>query len=100
MTGKQKTVIDNTMSVAELFASVNKTEVMQRLLEEILTPAELRDMSLRWQLLERLYAGESQRKIAEDLRVSLCKITRGSRILKQPDAVTVSILKKRLSKRK
>lgn len=35
-----------------------------------------------------LAEGIPQRQIAEELGVSLCKITRGARILKQTDSVT------------
>lgn len=61
---------------------------MRRFLEEILTPAERKDLALRWELMRRLIEGDAQRQIAEDLGVSLCKITRGARILKQADSVS------------
>jgi TrpR family trp operon transcriptional repressor len=65
---------------------------MRQVLEEILTPAELHDLALRWRLLQQLHAGDPQRRIAEELRISLCKITRGSRILKKPDGAIRTIL--------
>ena len=61
---------------------------MRRFLEEILTPAERKDLALRWELMRRLMDGDAQRQIAEELGVSLCKITRGARILKQTDSVS------------
>ena len=82
-------------TVAELFAGVSEPLRMRRLLSEILTPAELHDLALRWQLVQRLHAGVPQRRIAAELGVSLCKITRGSRILKQPQGVIRGILKKK-----
>ncbi len=66
---------------------------MCKFLNELLTAGEMRDITLRWMLLERLAAGETQRRIAEDLKISLCKITRGSKILKQKDSVTARKLK-------
>jgi len=80
------------LMVARLFAGIDDPRRMQRFMDELLTPAELRDLVLRWRLLQRLHAGEPQRRIADDLGVSLCKITRGSRILKQPGSVTAAIL--------
>ncbi len=82
-------------SVAALFARVNDPRDMRRMLDEILTPAELHDLALRWQLVQRLHAGVPQRRIATDLGISLCKITRGSRILKQPQGVIRGILESR-----
>ena len=84
-------------TVAELFAGVSNPLRMRRLLSEILTPAELHDLALRWQLVQRLHAGVPQRRIASELGVSLCKITRGSRILKQPLGVIRDILLKKKS---
>ena len=42
-----------------------------------------------------LQAGVPQRRIAEELGISLCKITRGSRILKRPQGVIRGILEKK-----
>lgn len=78
--------------VASILASIQSPKEMRTFLEELLTPSEVRDLTLRWLLLERLAEGVTQRKIAEELRISLCKITRGSRILKQKDAVTARLL--------
>jgi TrpR family transcriptional regulator, trp operon repressor len=80
--------------VAELFAGVSDRQDMRRLLNEMLTPAELHDLALRWRLVQRLHAGVPQRRIAAELGISLCKITRGSRILKQPQGVIRRILEK------
>jgi len=82
-------------AVADLLASVRHAQAMRQLMDEILTPAEARDLALRWRLLQRLQAGEPQRRIARDLGISLCKITRGSRILKQPGGVIRGILNQR-----
>jgi len=82
-------------AVADLFAGVSERQAMRRLMDEILTPAELRDLALRWRLVQRLHAGAPQRRIAAELGISLCKITRGSRILKQPQGVIRGILGKK-----
>lgn len=79
--------------VAAVLASIESPEEMSVFLKELLTPGEVRDITLRWRLLERLAEGVTQRKIAEELRISLCKITRGSRILKQKGAVTSRLLR-------
>lgn len=74
-------------AVAALLARVRDRPSMREVLEELLTPAEVRDLALRWRLLQQLYTGAPQRHIARDLGISLCKITRGSRILKRPRSV-------------
>ena len=43
---------------------------------------ELEEMGARVELLQRLITGESQRKIAKDLGISLATVSRGSRVLK------------------
>lgn len=78
--------------VAGILASIESSEEMRTFLKELLTPGEVRDITLRWRLLERLSEGVTQRRIAEELRISLCKITRGSKILKQRGAVTARLL--------
>lgn len=85
-------------AVAGVLASITSPAEMSRFLEELLTPGEVRDITLRWKLLELLSHGVPQRKIAEDLQISLCKITRGSRILKQKGAVTAQVLGKLAAK--
>lgn len=52
-------------------------------LNGILTPPEREKITLRWQLVKLLDHGMSQRAIAKMLGISLCKITRGSKELKQ-----------------
>lgn len=84
-------------AIASILASITSPAEMSLFLEELLTPGEVRDITLRWKLLELLSEGLPQRKIAEDLQISLCKITRGSRILKQKGAVTARVLENRVS---
>ena len=65
---------------------------MEAFLHEILTPTEFHDLAMRWELMQRLGQGHTQRQIAADLGVSLCKITRGARILKRKEAVSKQYL--------
>ena len=82
-------------AVAAVLAAIHSPLEVRQFLTELLTPGEVRDIALRWKLLELLADGVSQRKIAEELKISLCKITRGSKILKQKGAVTSRLIKTR-----
>lgn len=65
---------------------------MEVLFREIFTPSEIDTLSLRWQLLKDLHEGKTQRKIAADRKISLCKITRGSKLLKAKDSYLKKVL--------
>lgn len=80
--------------IAKVLASITDPQEMSDFLTEILTPSERENLALRWQLLKLLDRGVSQRAIAQQLEVSLCKITRGAKILKQADSLTQRFLKK------
>ena len=85
-------------AVTEVLSALTSPEEMRLFLKELLTPGEVRDITLRWKLLELLEGGVSQRKIAEELKISLCKITRGSKILKQK-GIAARVLKERADAR-
>ncbi|HPD21383.1 MAG: Trp family transcriptional regulator [Desulfomonilia bacterium] len=76
----------------KVFADIHDHQDMASFFEEIFTPKEIKDLELRWELLKELHAGQPQRSIAARHQISLCKITRGSRILKKPGSVTKRLL--------
>lgn len=78
----------------KVFAEINDQEEMKALFQEIFTPREIEDFYLRWELLKDLYRGETQRSIAAKHRISLCKITRGSKILKNKNSIILKLLDK------
>jgi len=78
--------------IADIMHSIKDRSVMSAFFREIFTPAERKDLTLRWRLMEMLHRNVSQRTIARKLSVSLCKITRGSRILKQKNSVSRKLL--------
>lgn len=80
--------------LAKVLAEIDNIEVMDTFLGEILTRKELKDLNLRWQLLLELSDGKTQRSISHKHGISLCKITRGSKILKNQDGVTVKLLQR------
>lgn len=68
-----------------IFSEVDNAEDMKRLFEDLFTGPELKDFTIRWKLMNDLYQHKSQREIANDLHISLCRITRGSKMLKKKD---------------
>lgn len=80
-------------AVASIAGKENNLEELDFFFQEIFTPGELADLSLRWKLLTDLERGITQRRIAEKYRISLCKITRGSKILKKKDSIVLKILR-------
>lgn len=62
--------------------SANDSESMHQILESLLTPSELIEISKRLQIIELLKQGISQREIAKQLGVGIATVTRGSRVLK------------------
>ena len=86
--------MNSKKELIQIIAGVTSEAEMAGLLSELLTPGELADITMRWQLLKELYQGEPQRAIAARHRISLCKITRGSKQLKRTNSVTSQLLKK------
>ena len=82
-------------SVGELAAVLAKTSdpaLIEQFLQSILTPTEVMNVAARWELVKLLDRGMSQRRISEELGLSLCKITRGSRELKKKDSPVAKML--------
>ena len=79
--------------IIEVFVKTSTTSEMRTLFNDMFTEREKYDFALRWRLMKDLYEGKSQREIARDLGISLCKITRGSKLLKQEGSQMMQILK-------
>lgn len=71
---------------------IEDKEVFRDFLVCLLTETELEEISKRWALVRLLDLGWSQRRIAQELHLSLCKITRGSRELKKPGSAFRKII--------
>ena len=72
--------------LAEALSRTNSPELILNFFHCLLTPKELAEVSTRWALTRLIDDGMSQRKIAENLGLSLCKITRGSKELKKENS--------------
>ncbi|HCY87719.1 MAG TPA: transcriptional regulator [Desulfobacteraceae bacterium] len=76
----------------DVVLSLKDKDELESFFKDLFTPAELDDITLRWKLLKDLHAGMTQRKIAEKYGISLCKITRGSKVLKNKASVVLKVL--------
>jgi TrpR family trp operon transcriptional repressor len=81
--------------LVKVFTQTKDQKAMQKLFEELFTQREKYDFALRWRLMKELHNGKTQRDIASELGISLCKITRGSKILKQEDSQVKQILEEK-----
>jgi TrpR family transcriptional regulator, trp operon repressor len=66
-----------------IMSKIDSQDEMEKFFNEIFTTKEKYDLALRWRLMKDLFHAIPQREIAHNLGISLCKITRGSKILKQ-----------------
>lgn len=82
--------------LASVFAEIDDADTMMKFFGEMFTEAEQKDITLRWQLMKKLNANLPQREIASKLGISLCKITRGAKIVKDSDSVTSKIMNKKI----
>jgi TrpR family trp operon transcriptional repressor len=90
--GNQEIKISAFKELTEVLAGISSPADIEKFFMEILTENERKDLSLRWDLLKKLHRNVPQRVIASELGISLCRITRGSRILKSGDSIIKSIL--------
>ena len=84
--------IDYISEISSNILSLTKSEEIEKLLSELLSESELSVLSKRWRILKMLSQGVTQREIAKELQVSLCKVTRGAKILKSKDAIVTKFL--------
>ena len=81
--------------ISEILSKIKNKEEVILFLNELFTGSELEDLSKRWRILKMLNAGETQRDIAKELGVGLCKVTRGAKVLKDNNAVTKKYLRRK-----
>ena len=88
--------MNNIQEISKLVKSLHTEAEIEAFFKELLTKSEIEILSKRWRILNLLNQGVTQREIAKSLQVSLCKVTRGAKILKDKN----SILSKNLIKEK
>ena len=80
--------------ISDVIRDLRSSKEIYNFMTELFTEAELSTLSKRWRILNMLNNGSTQREIAKELNVSLCKVTRGAKIIKDKNAVITKFLKK------
>ncbi len=80
--------MNDVKEIANLIAKMNTADDICGFLSEMLTESELSVLSKRWRIINMLKQGATQREVSKELSVSLCKVTRGAKILKNNASVT------------
>jgi TrpR family trp operon transcriptional repressor len=86
------TTDQNLHELSKILAKIQDAGLIEQFLCDIMTESELKDLSSRWEIVKLLEKGVTQRKIAHDLHLSLCKITRGSRELNKKNSAIKKII--------
>lgn len=68
--------------LAKVITLIDDQKLAEAFLRNILTPADLEEISVRLQIFKLLFKGIPQREVAEKLGVSIGTVSRGSRELK------------------
>ena len=89
-----KDINDSLKELSTAFSRTDDSKLIYNFLECLLTKNELSEVASRWALVKMLDQGMSQRKIASQLGLSLCKITRGSKELQKDDSAFKKMIDK------
>lgn len=81
-------------NIIQILNKLETEKEIEKFFDEIFTKNELDTFSKRWRIMELLAQGATQRDIASKLNVSLCKVTRGAKILKDKNAITTKFINK------
>lgn len=84
--------MNNIKEISLLVKNLHSEAEVEGFFKELLTEAEIETLSKRWRILNMLKNKFSQREIAKELKVSLCKVTRGAKILKEENSVIARYL--------
>ncbi|MBQ9727460.1 MAG: transcriptional regulator [Kiritimatiellae bacterium] len=75
---------DDFGQLAASIARLRGRDAVEAFLRDLFTPSECVEFSNRWALVRELLAGKPQRAVARELGMSLCKITRGAKFVRDP----------------
>ena len=80
--------------IAVFMKAAGEKAFFKEFLSDMLTPAEMKEVVTRWQIVQRLAKGEPQRTIAKDLKIGIATVTRGSRALGNKNGGFAKMVKK------
>lgn len=80
-------------NLVKSLVKIDSNDEMGLFFKELLTESEIETLFKRWRILEMLKNGYTQREVAKELQVSLCKVTRGAKILKDEKSVLARLIK-------
>ena len=84
--------MQNIQKISKLVKNLHTEAEIESFFKELLTESEIETLSKRWRIWDLLAQGLTQRDIAKELKVSLCKVTRGAKILKDKDSILANYL--------
>ncbi|HZK20431.1 MAG TPA: Trp family transcriptional regulator [Treponemataceae bacterium] len=82
----EKLIEKGLKELCHVAISINDPILMEDFFRCLFTPAEIKDIAKRWLLVKEIDKGTTQRDIAKKFKISLCKITRGSKELKKENS--------------
>lgn len=88
--------METLKEISKLVKNINTEAEITAFFKELLTESEIETLSKRWRILGMLKQGYTQREIAKELQVSLCKVTRGAKIMKDGTSTLARYLKKEI----
>ena len=92
-----KSSVNGLTKFIELYTNASDKKISAELFDLFFTAEEKKDISLRYAIIQELLAEKkAQRKISEDLGVSIAKITRGSNELKRMSPKLINYLREAL----
>lgn len=79
----------------EVFIKVgNNKNLLAEFLIDIMTPRELDEIAVRWQIVKKLNKGKTHREVAGELGIGISTVNRGSRELRNKNGGFAQILNK------
>lgn len=92
---KKEKLLEYKKELIEVFSKIGgDKKLMAEFLVDIMTPAELDESALRWQIVKRLNKKETHREIAGDLGIGISTVNRGSRELRNKNGGFAQVLRK------
>lgn len=82
----------------EVIAAAKTPGEARELLAALFTPAEIEELSRRWQIMKHLIQGKSQREVRDEVGVSIATVERGAREVKHGRKIIKTVYQRLYSK--